>query len=325
MYGYQIYLTHGCNLRCRQCGVWRAKSIGREKQWTEWAAILPTMVQVFEKTFHRKPAFKLMGGEPTIYPGFEEVCRAIKTLGCNISVLSNVSKTWQWEMLTRVLGKGDSIFVSMDFFPNRRKQYEMRSDPAEEKAFAALHFIETFPDNQTDFEVGVNITVSSDTLPRLSGLIDCLVQLNAKMNICLRQGSEPNEDELYHVLRAPNRTGNLNQEEVDQLVKIMLSDLLPVPDLFLGSKEYIRIIQVHGANNDWHCRDQLHLPYIYLDCDGSVMACPDVALPDPQVLPLASPTPFVWTERMLKTYRAKCCGCTISSAMTDVVAALWEK
>jgi organic radical activating enzyme len=325
MYGYQIYLTHGCNLRCRQCGVWRNnKTIGKEKSLDEWLVMLPIMIETFKRAFHRKPVFKLMGGEPTIYPGFEDLCRAIKNLGCNISVLSNVSKTFQWELLTKVLGKGDSVFVSMDFFPDLKRQYEERENPAEEKAFAAYNFIRTFPDEQTDFVLGANITVSSDTLDKLSGLIDCLTQLNVKMNVCLRQGSEPGVDGLNHILRAPNRRGNLNREEVDRLVTIMLEDLID-SELFLGSLDYIKIIDLYGPHNNWHCRDQRFLPYVYLDSDGSLMACPDVTMLESRALPLSMSNPFPQVERMLKPIRRKCQGCTISSAMTDVVAALWEK
>ncbi len=81
--GLQIYLTHGCNIRCKHCYMYAGNKQKNELYVEKWKEIL----SAFKKCHGENVTFS--GGEPLMYKGFIELVRFAYSLGLKVCVLSN--------------------------------------------------------------------------------------------------------------------------------------------------------------------------------------------------------------------------------------------
>ena len=91
------HLGNTCNYKCSYCdpklnrGDIPWVTIDRAKQ------VIDEIVSTYSKQFNKDTfIFELTGGEPTVYPGIEELCNHMKSLGIFIQLCTNGSRTVRW-------------------------------------------------------------------------------------------------------------------------------------------------------------------------------------------------------------------------------------
>ena len=91
------HLGNTCNYKCSYCdpklnrGDIPWVTIDRAKQ------VIDEIVSTYSKQFNKDTfIFELTGGEPTVYPGIEELCNHMKSLGIYVQLVTNGSRTVRW-------------------------------------------------------------------------------------------------------------------------------------------------------------------------------------------------------------------------------------
>ena len=96
-----LELTEVCNLRCKMCFYWGETGCftnsKNEKKPAELE--LELIEQVVDYLTPSKPLYSLFGGEPLIYPHFEEVIRMVKNAGSFIDTPTNGTLKSQYAKL----------------------------------------------------------------------------------------------------------------------------------------------------------------------------------------------------------------------------------
>jgi len=110
-----LELTEVCNLRCKMCFYWGDTGcFSTSKNGKKPAELeLELIKQVVEYLTPRKPLYSLFGGEPLIYPHFEEVIRLVKSAGSFIDTPTNGTLLSQYAKLL-VQTEFDLVRVSID-------------------------------------------------------------------------------------------------------------------------------------------------------------------------------------------------------------------
>src|SRR5512139_698753 len=86
-----LQVTEACNLRCRMCYEWGDTGIYSRPDGPRKAAVLDLELakRVVDELAPVRPYYSLFGGEPLMYPGLEELVRAIKQAGSFIDTPTN--------------------------------------------------------------------------------------------------------------------------------------------------------------------------------------------------------------------------------------------
>ena len=110
-----LELTEVCNLRCKMCFYWGDTGcFSTSKNGKKPAELeLEFIKQVVEYLIPGKPFYSLFGGEPLIYPHFEEVIRLVKSAGSFIDTPTNGTLLSQYAKLL-VQTEFDLVRVSID-------------------------------------------------------------------------------------------------------------------------------------------------------------------------------------------------------------------
>ena len=82
-------LTRNCNLRCWFCGQWGKKGFFREgsgvpMEYEDWLALGSELA-----TLPQKPDIILWGGEPLMYPRFDELAGQLHAMGFRLGIVTN--------------------------------------------------------------------------------------------------------------------------------------------------------------------------------------------------------------------------------------------
>lgn len=83
-------LTRNCNLRCWFCGQWGKKGFfrdagGRELAYSDWMRLAGEL----EACCPEKPSIILWGGEPLMYPRFDDLCSELHRMGFPLGMVTN--------------------------------------------------------------------------------------------------------------------------------------------------------------------------------------------------------------------------------------------
>jgi len=110
-----LFLTHGCNLRCRMCGQWGEAGVTR-KQTGDLATGSLDLAQAkafIDSMAPFKPAITLFGGEPLLFKGCVELIAYIKSKGMHCLMITNGSMLSQHA--SRLVNAGlDELNISLD-------------------------------------------------------------------------------------------------------------------------------------------------------------------------------------------------------------------
>lgn len=107
MDGMQIYLTHGCNLRCKHCYMYAGKTSSNEMTIEQWKAVL----QVFKDNGGRNVT--MSGGEVMQFKGFPELVEYAYNLGLETFIYTN-GVLWTESLIKRLSPCISSVQVSID-------------------------------------------------------------------------------------------------------------------------------------------------------------------------------------------------------------------
>ena len=110
-----LHLTENCNLRCRMCYFWGESGCystrdSKSQPETLEFDLIKTIIQDLTPA---KPSYSLFGGEPLLYPQFEELVEEIKKGGSYVDTPTNgtlIAKNAQMLIRTGF----DSVRVSLD-------------------------------------------------------------------------------------------------------------------------------------------------------------------------------------------------------------------
>ncbi len=102
-------LTTACNFRCDHCIDWDILNSKHKHEEAELRASLQLMAERGLRS-----VIIIGGGEPTIYPGFVEFVRYLKSLRLQVAVVSNGSRGDRLLEIADCLDEGDWIRLSLD-------------------------------------------------------------------------------------------------------------------------------------------------------------------------------------------------------------------
>lgn len=86
-------LTKNCNLRCWFCGQWGkngffADTSGQAMQYADWVKVVRSLVEYRDRT-GIIPSVMLWGGEPLMYPQFDDIARLLHREGFPLGMITN--------------------------------------------------------------------------------------------------------------------------------------------------------------------------------------------------------------------------------------------
>lgn len=102
-----IYLTQGCNLRCKHCYMFSGSKLNGELSIEQWKQVLRDFKECGGKVVN------FTGGEPLLYVGFAELVEYSFSLGLIVSVLSN-GMLWTDEIINRLKHCINDVQISID-------------------------------------------------------------------------------------------------------------------------------------------------------------------------------------------------------------------
>ena len=102
-------LTTACNYRCDHCIDW---DILNSPIKYEFERLKSSMVEMRERGL--RSVILIGGGEPTVYPGFEEMVHHLKDLGLQVAIVSNGSRNDRILNIMDRLEEGDWVRLSLD-------------------------------------------------------------------------------------------------------------------------------------------------------------------------------------------------------------------
>ena len=123
-------LTLACNLRCKHCGSSAGRRRDVELSLDECLRVAGELVALGCQRI------TLIGGEPTLYPGWHEVARRLVELGAEVNMLSN-GLTWSRKHLDQAKGADlCAVGFSLDGF--EKEHDELRAPGSFERVVAAI-------------------------------------------------------------------------------------------------------------------------------------------------------------------------------------------
>ena len=103
-------LSTACNFACTHCIDWDALNLPQRHEHQE---LLDSLRELAARGL--KSVILLGGGEPTLYPGFQEVVRVLKTeLRLQVAVVTNGSRNEQIAEVADLFDTGDWVRLSLD-------------------------------------------------------------------------------------------------------------------------------------------------------------------------------------------------------------------
>jgi molybdenum cofactor biosynthesis enzyme MoaA len=256
-------LTRQCNIKCGYCKL-AEKQFERELTVDEWKKAFLLLEKIGIKTI------KLMGGEPTVIDGLEEILVHIsKHTNIKYALLSNsVISNEKLDSLVKAGLQG--YFASVNTLENFKGKC---SDGAEEKnGFDVLKILK----NKGVKLLGANVVITAKNLHDIIEIVSTLSNEGIWVNLCPvihdRQKIVKSDWEYRKVV---DESSLLKEEDIPILNNFMIKLLqlkqeglrLAVPD------NYLIDMTKFGIDCSWQCS---HFSQLRIDADGALMLCNDI-------------------------------------------------
>lgn len=255
----QVLLTRRCNLDCSYCKLTRKKM--NELSPNQWKRSFLNMESIGIRTV------KILGGEPTIFEGIEELIRFINdNTGLRFALLSN--SVMSDEKLNRLAEAGiQGYFASVDKITDIKKN-NTHSGVKSRCGFEKLLKLR-------DMGVrilGANIVITKENLHDLPEMISELTENGIWSNLC--PVISGNEDFWEFRSDSSDNGIRLTDEDRDDIDIVMkkLVDMKRDGLKIAVPESYLLNMSGHGVDNDWKCTEMLQLR---IDSDGGMMLCND--------------------------------------------------
>lgn len=255
----QIFLTRRCNLNCAYCNIVK-KPVERELSIDEWKKAFKNLENMGIKTV------KILGGEPTIIKGFEDLLMFInEETTIKYAVLSN--SVFSDEKLNSLLNaKIQGYFASIDGIEDIKgvDEYGTR------KSHAGFNKLKKF--KQSGIRIlGANVVITKKNLLEIPEIVRILSDNGIWVNLCpIIHGegdwefrTEAPDEFIFTDADAPK----IN----DIMIKLLQMKLegyrVAVPDSYLIN------MSKYGIYNNWKCEELVQLR---IDADGAIMFCNEI-------------------------------------------------
>jgi len=111
-----LQLTNKCNLRCHFCGQWGSKgffskSKGTGLKLTDWKNVIDSLAD-YGSSVGRRPSVMLWGGEPLLYPEFENIARYLRAYEFELGIVTNGVLLDKYSDFVK--NEFQSVYISID-------------------------------------------------------------------------------------------------------------------------------------------------------------------------------------------------------------------
>ena len=151
-----VELTSNCNFRCQMCDIWQTKNKSLPFNLLNKALKQARDLGANQVSFS--------GGEPLLYPNFEDALKLAKGLGFNVFVSTNGSliNNQNVEFLTHFI---DHIGISIE--GNRKTHEKLRGQGNYDKSLRAIRLLK-----KKKILISLSMVVSKQSFQRMKSLVD---------------------------------------------------------------------------------------------------------------------------------------------------------
>lgn len=225
MDGMQIYLTHGCNLRCKHCYMYAGKTSDNEMNVEQWKAVL----QAFKDNGGKNVT--MSGGEVVQFKGFPELIEYTHHLGLEILIYTN-GILWTESLIQRLAPYISSVQVSIDGYNEETNSVIRGKNNFDKACDAVVAFV----------KYGVEVKVATTFI--FDNITD---DIESKYKAFTESLNKRVGRELeYHLTKSliKGRNVDYTKEQNKQISELMLS----VQDTINPNSEFANFIEGHEPN-----------------------------------------------------------------------------
>jgi len=248
------------------CGYCKLTERQFEKELSidEWKKAFSTLESIGIKTV------KLMGGEPTVLDGLEELIEYINVhTNIKFALLSN--SLISDERLDSLVKAGlQGYFASIDTVKN----FDLSMDQ-ERKASAGLEVLRKLKSKGVPL-LGANVVITAKNLLDIPETVSILSDMGIWVNLCpVIHDSHPKGQRDWEYRKVVDESAVLKDEDIPALNSVMIKLLqlkqdgvrLAVPDSYLIN------MSRYSVDCSWQCT---RLSQLRIDADGALMLCNDI-------------------------------------------------
>ncbi len=255
----QFFLTRRCNLSCSYCNIIK-KRFERELNINEWKEAVSILDNLGIKYL------KIMGGEPTIVKGLNELIRFIdRKTDIDVAIFSNsiISE----KKLSDLINAGmENYITSIEMIkPKLRLSGDILKKS--NKGLETLMFLK----KMNLKSLSANIVVGRHNIKEVPETIDFL----SKMGVYSTLSPIHTGKEGFWEFRSKESEFRLTNKDI-RLVEEMSERLLDMKReglLISNSYSFLKSWPKHTINLDWNC---INPPVLWVDSDGKMMCCCDI-------------------------------------------------
>ncbi|RLG26483.1 hypothetical protein DRN85_02845 [Methanosarcinales archaeon] len=256
----QIFLTRRCNLRCGYCNLAK-KQLKRELSIDEWKKALKNLDNIGIKTV------KILGGEPTIIEGFEDLIRFMnEETSIKYAVLSN--STFSEEKLNSLVNAGiQGYFASIDGVEDVKGLDEHGII----KSNAGFDKLKSFKEAGVKI-LGANVVITKKNLLNIPEITKILSDNGIWVNLCPVIHEKGDHWEFRAEIPEESKFTDADIPEINNImIKLLQMKLegykITVPDSYLIN------MSKYGVYSNWKCKELVQLR---IDADGALMICNEI-------------------------------------------------
>lgn len=252
--------TLRCNEHCWHCGSRCGDIQASELSVADWKGILD---QVKDDFSHHLPQINVTGGEPLLYPGFEEVMSYAHELGFNWGMTSNaILITPEVAQMLKRCGM-DTISVSIDGLEQTHDA--LRGLPGAYRR--AMDGVQNLINVGTFDAIMITTVVNHETIHELDDLYEIMKDLDIDYWRIL--GVEP----IGRALEYPERAMTIeDQRTLFDFIRSKRADNMPVS---YGCSHYLGL-DYEREVRDWYFTCMAGTTIASITCTGDVTGCLDI-------------------------------------------------
>lgn len=256
----QIFLTRGCNLRCGYCNLAK-KPLKKELSISEWEEAFKNLEKIGMKTV------KILGGEPTILKGFEDLLRFInEKTSIRYAVLSN--SMFDDKQIDSLVNAGmQGYFASVDSIGD----IEVLDKDGIVKSQAGLNKLMEFKQRGIKL-LGANVVISKKNLQDIPEIVKALSDNGIWVNLCPVIYGKGNDWEFRANVSDEFRFTDADIPEINNVVIKLLQMKYEGCKIAIPNS-YLVNMSKYGIHSDWKCSELVQLR---IDADGAFMFCNDI-------------------------------------------------
>ena len=254
-----LYITRRCNLACHYCGV-RSNKVP-EMRIEEWKKALDIITP-------HTAFYNIIGGEPTLYPGIEDIIHYMEDIDAVYSLVTN--STSKREVYKKLVNKGlSSISLSMDYHNTKNKKRSSDIVKSEAAKDLVLYLRQTL---KYKGEIVLVSVLRDCVVEEMYDVLNFAEGFNCKWVFCVMQSYNQESRGLS------NPSGNIPEMEVvgnktKDFILYLIENYPSIKTTFADPLEYLKFA-IDRANDKklWKCKTGTN-PAI--DADGKIWACMD--------------------------------------------------